>query len=602
MRSFFSQFFGRDGVGKDLRGRSHARPEQLRRKVLETNARLIIAAALIALPAGLHGLLQGQQLTFAVCILALAAGTLSLLLHSQNQHGRCAAAQVFGLLAIGGLLTVSDPQIADFGLAVALLAPVHAALLGRTDLRKQSWLGLIVVVLLGSFGLPVPASLAISGPAPAAIVFVVSALLVAITANRLNSVFEVFEKGQINAYRHLIEHVQDAVLRFAADGTLLYASRRTERLLGCHRYELTGGGLIERIHVLDRPAYMTAFAEANKDGLTRRVEIRMRRDERDQSAHVPHFVWVEASLSPVLDAGTTARQHEVLALLRDITDRHDSDLEMRTARKAAEAASDAKSRFLATIGHELRTPLNAIVGFSEMMSSGIGGELPPQQRDYARLIHASGRHLIEVVQMLLDMSRLEAGKFELQAEPLTPESLVQPSICMVEGPAREKRVRIEQDLAQNLPTITADERALRQVLINLLSNAVKFSEPDSVVRLSLRKQGRFLNLTVADRGIGMSADALARVGEPFFQANDGLGRRYEGTGLGLSIVKGLVELHDGQLHVASTPGEGTTVTVLLPINGPETKLEETASITPLHRDPAPQQTPQWHEDGKRRAL
>ena len=118
----------------------------------------------------------------------------------------------------------------------------------------------------------------------------------------------------------------------------------------------------------------------------------------------------------------------------------------------------------------------------------------------------------------------------------------------------------------------------------------------------MKRQGRFLNLSVTDLGIGMGPEAVQRVGEPFFQANDGLNRRYEGTGLGLSIVKGLVDLHDGQLHVTSAPGQGTTVTVLLPINGPAIKLEETASVTPLHREPAPQQMPQWQEDGKRRAL
>ena len=151
--------------------------------------------------------------------------------------------------------------------------------------------------------------------------------------------------------------------------------------------------------------------------------------------------------------------------------------------------------------------------------------------------------------------------------------------------------------------MTADERACRQVLINLLSNAIKFSHEHSVVTVSMKRQGRFLNLSVTDLGIGMGAEAVKRVGEPFFQANDGLNRRYEGTGLGLSIVKGLVDLHDGQLHVTSSPGQGTTVTVLLPINGPAIKVEETASITPLHRDPAPQQQmPEWQEDGKRRAL
>jgi two-component system, cell cycle sensor histidine kinase DivJ len=275
---------------------------------------------------------------------------------------------------------------------------------------------------------------------------------------------------------------------------------------------------------------------------------------------------------------------------------------MKNARKLAEEASSAKSRFLATIGHELRTPLNAIVGFSEMMTSGVVGELSPQHKEYATLIHSSGKHLIEVVQMLLDMSRLEAGKFELQTETFAPEALIEPCLKIVDTLAREKSVRLATDMPRMLPQVTADERALRQVLINLLSNAIKFSHEHSVVTVAMRRQGRFLNLSVTDLGIGMGEESVKRVGEPFFQANDGLNRRYEGTGLGLSIVKGLVELHDGQLHVTSSPGQGTTVTVLLPINGPAIKVEETASVTPLHRDPAPQQQPQWQEDGERRAL
>ena len=204
--------------------------------------------------------------------------------------------------------------------------------------------------------------------------------------------------------------------------------------------------------------------------------------------------------------------------------------------------------------------------------------------------------------MLLDMSRLEAGKFELQTEAFQPDALIEPCLKIVDTLAREKHVRLATDVTKMLPQVTADERACRQILINLLSNAIKFSNEHSVVTVSMKRQGRFLNLSVADLGIGMGEEAVRRVGEPFFQANDGLNRRYEGTGLGLSIVKGLVDLHDGQLHVTSAPGQGTTVTVLLPINGPAIKLEETASVTPLHRDPAPQQMPQWQEDGKRRAL
>jgi two-component system, cell cycle sensor histidine kinase DivJ len=282
--------------------------------------------------------------------------------------------------------------------------------------------------------------------------------------------------------------------------------------------------------------------------------------------------------------------------------RKDHENEMRRARKLAEDASIAKSRFLATIGHELRTPLNAIVGFSEMMTSGVAGELSPAHKEYAALIHQSGAHLIEVVRMLLDMSRIEAGKFELQAEAFQPEALIEPCLQIVDPMARERSVRLMTDLPRALPMIVADERACRQILINLLSNAVKFSHEHSVVTVSMRRQGGHLNISVADQGIGMGEDAVSRIGEPFFQAQDGLSRSYEGTGLGLSIVKGLVELHGGSLHAVSTPGEGTTMTVLLPINGPETKMEETGSVTPLHREPAAQQQmPEW-QDGKRKAL
>jgi cell cycle sensor histidine kinase DivJ len=290
-----------------------------------------------------------------------------------------------------------------------------------------------------------------------------------------------------------------------------------------------------------------------------------------------------------------------VALLRDVTDRKDQENEMRRARKLAEEASMAKSRFLATIGHELRTPLNAIVGFSEMMSSGVVGELSPTHKEYAKLIHQSGAHLIEVVNMLLDMSRIEAGKFELQAEPFQAEALIEPCLRIVDPMAREKSVRLMSELPRALPMVVADERACRQILINLLSNAIKFSHAHSVVTISMRRQGAHLSIAVADQGIGMGEEAVSRIGEPFFQVQDDLSRIYEGTGLGLSIVKGLVELHGGTLHAASTPGVGTTMTVLLPINGPLTKMEETGSVTPLHREPAAQHTPEW-QDGKRKAL
>ena len=601
MRSLWSRMVGGSGRGRPGTG---GRPERIRRAAIATNASIVLAGSAAAVPFAIYAVTQLVVLPFVLAMVGLVTGLLTLALCQRGQYERAAAGQVYATLFTGLLLTVADPAIVDFGLATALLAPVHASLLTRSPVKKRSWAILVVVVgaaALSSLGLLVwPEAFRPEFALIGAGVFALAASVVAHAANRLNSAFEVYEKGQINAYRHLIEHMQDAVMRFGTDGAVLFVSRSAERLFGCRRFELTGPGLLERIHLLDRPAYLTAFAEASADGQTRRVEIRMRRDEADRPAH-PKFVWVEVSLSPVIDPEQTDTRHEVVLLLRDITERHDRENELQQARLAAEEASIAKSRFLATIGHELRTPLNAIVGFSEMMTSGVVGELSPQHKEYAALIHQSGQHLIEVVKMLLDMSRLEAGKFELQTEAFAPDTLVEPCFKMVDAMAREKSVRLMSDIPRALPMLVADERACRQILINLLSNAVKFSHEHSVVTLAMRRQGRHVAISVADQGIGMGEEAVRRLGEPFFQAQGGLARRYEATGLGLSIVKGLAELHDGSLHASSSPGEGTVMTVLLPINGPETKLVETPTVTPLHRDPAPQNMATW-QDERRRAL
>lgn len=593
--------FGRIG-GDSLAGQ---RPEMLRRSTLAVSARIITGASLCCGAYGVLALAHGMLLPMMIAVIGLCTGVVALALCRQHQYERAATFEAYGVLLAGAALTVADPQMADFGLATALLAPVHASLLARSPVKKRIWAMLVAVVLAASaaaIGLPAwPEPFRAEYGLLGAATFAVVAVIVAIAASRLNAAFDVYERAQVNAYRHLIEHVQDAVMRFAPDGQVLFASRSSEKLFGCRRYELSNGGLLERIHVLDRPAYLSAFADANLDGKARKVEVRMRRDDPDAGTSVPHFIWVEAALSPVLANGAQPGRYEVVALLRDVTDRKDIETEMRNARKAAEDASSAKSRFLATIGHELRTPLNAIVGFSEMMTSGVVGELSPTHREYAELIRQSGHHLIDVVRMLLDMSRIEAGRFELQTEPFQPEALVAPCLQIVDPLAQGKQVTVSVDVPTALPALVADERACRQILINLLSNAIKFSHDGGRVRLSMRRAGRRLAIAVCDEGIGMSPQAQARIGEPFFQAEDGLARGYEGTGLGLSIVKGLVDLHDGTLEVESTLGKGTTFTVLLPLNGPATKLAETATVTPIRPEPSGQQMPEWRDE-QRKAL
>jgi cell cycle sensor histidine kinase DivJ len=234
------------------------------------------------------------------------------------------------------------------------------------------------------------------------------------------------------------------------------------------------------------------------------------------------------------------------------------------------------------------------------MTSGIGGELSPTHREYAGLIHQSGKHLLEVVRMLLDMSRLEAGKFELQAEPFTAQDIIEPCFAMVDAMAKSREVQLVADIGKNLPMLMADERACRQILLNLLSNAIKFSNPGGTVTVTLKRQGTSLNLSVSDRGIGMAPESLERIGEAFFQEQSGLARGYEGTGLGLSIVKGLVDLHQGTLRAMSEIGAGTTITVLLPINGPAIKSDDTGTVTPIRKEPAAAPISSWQNE-KRKA-
>lgn len=603
MRSPFSF-----GASKEMistgNGANH-RPELLRRKTLATSAQLAIAAAALDMPFAVYGLVGGIALPFIVASIALAGAMLSLALHQRQLFDEASSAQVFTLIMLGFVLCLASNEIGVAGIAVAALGPLLATLNAKGAVRQQSWalLGGVVVVsavlaIVGVSPIVVPDNVLVT---TSAVTLLVSVALVGLAATRIGTAHDAYDKSQLAAYRHLIEHVQDALMRFAADGQVLMASRSSEQLFGCRRFELSNSTLAERLHVLDRPAYLTAFAAVSQVGTSRILEVRMRQDDPNGATKLPQFIWVEISMSAVVESDDRDARHEVIALFRNVTDRKDSEAQMAEARRAAEAASEAKSRFLATIGHELRTPLNAVVGFSEMMTSDIGGQLSPTHREYAGLIHQSGKHLLEVVRMLLDMSRIEAGKFELQAEPFLVDALIEPCVSMVEAMAKERNVELHVEIAKGLPMLVADERACRQILLNLMSNAIKFSHRDGSVLVAVKRQGQNLNISVSDRGIGMAPESLERIGEPFFQAQDGLTRGYEGTGLGLSIVKGLVDLHNGTLRAMSEIGAGTTVTVLLPINGPAINNEETATVTHLVREPARAPKISWHDE-KRKAL
>jgi two-component system, cell cycle sensor histidine kinase DivJ len=218
------------------------------------------------------------------------------------------------------------------------------------------------------------------------------------------------------------------------------------------------------------------------------------------------------------------------------------------------------------MSHELRTPLNAVIGFAEIIQREMFGALgDARYREYAQHIHESGQHLLQVVNDILDMSKIEAGKFKIAREPFAVKPLIDLCCEVTRQEAEKKEIRLSVDAMPGLPELAADKRAVRQMLLNLISNAIKFTDPGGWVRISARIQGSSVALTVADNGIGIAEADLAKLGSPFMQADNSYDRQHDGTGLGLSVVKGLARLHGGDLSLTSRIGEGTVATISLPL-------------------------------------
>ncbi|PZU86627.1 MAG: PAS domain-containing sensor histidine kinase [Shinella sp.] len=227
----------------------------------------------------------------------------------------------------------------------------------------------------------------------------------------------------------------------------------------------------------------------------------------------------------------------------------------------AEAANKAKSEFLANMSHELRTPLNAILGFSEILVAGMFGPIgSPKYSEYARDIHDSGKHLLNVINDILDMSKIEAGQMKIRCEDIDLDALIEESMRLTAIPADEKNILIQQRVSTGL-TMNADRRAMKQILLNILSNAVKFTEAGGRIALRARRIGDAVTITIADTGIGIPKTALSKIGHPFEQVQSQYARSNGGSGLGLAISRSLVSMHGGELRIRSREGHGTVVSV-----------------------------------------
>lgn len=477
------------------------------------------------------------------------------------------AAMVAGIAAIGAIVAAAGGLTSPAALLVAAL-PLEALWAWRS--RKAAMLGgfaaLAAMLLAGVLGtMPFAESAAASAwhwllPLAWAATAALRAVEFTLSGAAQSA------KTPADALENIIKAV---VLRMARSGDVVDVSEQARSMLRLQPELLLGTALFDRIHVADRVAYLCALADMRDGADLRQVELRLRLPGQAEGHGGDNFQPFALEMMKGGDQTFVAllRENDVIAELRG---------EVAKATDAVKSAELAKSNFLAAVSHELRTPLNAIIGFSDMLLHEMFGPFrEPRQKEYVGIVRESGQHLLDVVNSILDVSKIESGCYAINPEPFRFRDAVDMCASMMALQAQAKSLDLAVDVAIGTGEVLADRRAVQQILINLVSNAVKFTPDGGRVEIGAKRLGSRLHFWVSDTGIGVAEEDLSRLGTPFMQVQNDYTRHFEGTGLGLSLVKGLVALHDGTMSIESAPGEGTTVTISLPIEGPASRSGST---------------------------
>ena len=425
------------------------------------------------------------------------------------------------------------------------------------------WVDTVIVPLLGSNGKP---------KTYLAIRFVITERKIAEESQRATSAYA----------RSLIEASLDPLVTISSDGKITDVNEASVQATGVRREQLIATDFSDYFTEPDkaRAGYQKVFSE----GFVRDYPLAIR--------HITNRV-TDVLYNASVYKDDKGKVLGVFAAARDMTELKRFEQTLQQKNVELENASRMKSEFLANMSHELRTPLNAIIGFSEVLKDGLIGEMSEQQRGFIGDIYGSGKHLLSLINDILDLSKVEAGKMTLDLEPVQVSSLFANSLSIIREKAATRHIRLSMDASEELGSIQVDARKVKQIVYNLLSNAVKFTGSGGEVNLQATRVARaevgrmagrwtgrnfpfaesefaeFLKISVTDNGIGISPEGLEQLFKPFSQIDSGLARKFEGTGLGLAMVKLLAELHGGAVAVESAVGEGSCFTVWLPVRAAE---------------------------------